>query len=106
VRKLLAGHAQLQADSARVRLVRFGASSLDLEASAYVLATDLDTYLKIQEELLLQIMDAVEAAGTTLAFPSQTTYVSVEAARSDAALAGIRRSPPEEADAAALRAAS
>ena len=51
-------------------------------------------------------MDAVEAAGTTLAFPSQTTYVSVEAARSDAARAGIRRSPPEEADAAALRAAS
>ena len=53
--------------------MRFGASSLDLEASAYVLATDLETYLKIQEELLLQIMDAVEAAGTTLAFPSQTT---------------------------------
>jgi MscS family membrane protein len=73
VRKLLAGHAQLQADSARVRLVRFGAPSLDLEASAYVLATALETYLKIQEELHLQIMDAVEAAGTTLAFPSQTT---------------------------------
>jgi MscS family membrane protein len=95
VHKLLSGHPQVERDSARIRLVRFGGSSLDLEACAYILATDLASYLKIQEELLLQTMDAIEASGTALAFPSQTTYLAkdpgLDAAKSDAAIAEIRQ---------------
>ena len=90
VRELLSAHERVEKDSARVRLVKFGSSSLDLETCAYVLATDLQAYLKIQEELLLQIMDAIEACGTTVAFPSQTTYVAVEAAKSDATIPALR----------------
>jgi len=104
VRKLLTEHPQVEVHSARVRLVRFGTSSIDLEARVYVLAAELDTYLKVQEELLLQIMDVVERCGTTLAFPSQTTYVAIEP-RGDAAT----RSAPAEARPAtdaAVRAAS
>jgi len=96
VRKLLSGHPRVQADSARIRFVKFGASSLDLEICAYLLATDPDEFLNIQEELLLRIMDAVEASGTAMAFPSQTMYVAkdpgLDAAKSDAAIAEIRRS--------------
>jgi MscS family membrane protein len=95
VHKLLSGHPQVERDSARIRLVRFGGSSLDLEACAYILATDLASYLKIQEELLLQTMDAIEASGTALAFPSQTTYLAkdrgLDVAKSDAAIAEIRQ---------------
>ena len=58
--KLLSEHPRVETDSARVRLVKLGSSSLDLEACAYALATDPQAYLKIQEELLLQIMDAIE----------------------------------------------
>jgi MscS family membrane protein len=96
VRKLLSEHRRVQADSARIRLVKFGASSLDLEICAYLLATDPDEFLNIQEELLLRIMDAIEASGTAMALPSQTTYMAkdpgLDAAKSDAAIAEIRRS--------------
>jgi MscS family membrane protein len=96
VRKLLSEHRRVQADSARIRLVKFGASSHDLEICAYLLATDPDEFLNIQEELLLRIMDAIEASGTAMALPSQTTYMAkdpgLDAAKSDAAIAEIRRS--------------
>jgi MscS family membrane protein len=59
---------------ARVRFVGYGAYSLDLEIFAYLYCRDQDTFLEIQEELLLRIGDIVEACGTAFAFPSQTTY--------------------------------
>jgi MscS family membrane protein len=39
------------------------------------LTTDFAVFLEIQEELLLRIMDIIEASGTAVALPSQTTYV-------------------------------
>jgi MscS family membrane protein len=59
----------------RVRLVRFGAYSLDVEVFAYVQAQDYPSFLGVQEELLMRIMGIVRYAGTDLAFPSQTMYV-------------------------------
>jgi small-conductance mechanosensitive channel len=43
---------------------------LDLDVSAYILTSD-DEFSQIQEELLLRILEAVEAAGTRLALPIQ-----------------------------------
>ena len=40
--------------SVRVRFLRFGPSSLDVEVFAYVLAQDWSQFLEIQEELQLQ----------------------------------------------------
>jgi MscS family membrane protein len=62
----------------RVRLVRFGASSLDVEVFAYVKTPDYPTFLGVQEELLVRIMGIVQYAGTGLALPSQTMYVRSE----------------------------
>ena len=59
----------------RVRFVRFGASSLDVEIFAYVTAPDWASYLTIQEEFLLAIMEIVAASGTSVAFPSRTVYL-------------------------------
>jgi MscS family membrane protein len=108
VRKLLSGHAEVEADFVRTRFVRFGASSLDLEISAYVLAVDPDAYATIQEELLLGIMDTVEASGTTIAHPSQTTYVvarepGLTAPKSEAAINAESR-PAAAADPRSRRA--
>jgi MscS family membrane protein len=72
IQKLLAAHASVDSGSVRVRFLRFGASSLDIELSAYVLAADGDVFQTVQQELLLRIMEVVEAAGTAIAFPSQT----------------------------------
>jgi MscS family membrane protein len=72
---MLCQHPSVESGSARIRFVRFGASSLDLEVFAYVLTHEYPVFLKIQEELLLHIMDIVKASGTEIAIPSRTMYV-------------------------------
>jgi len=74
IRRMLYEHPMVETESARVRFVRFGDSSLDLEVFAYVLVGELPRFLEVQEDLLLRIMDIVEAGGTGFAFPSTTTY--------------------------------
>jgi MscS family membrane protein len=75
VRASLETDARVENDSLRVRLIRFGAYSLDVEVFAYVKAADYPAFLSVQEELLMRIMGIVKYAGTGLAFPSQTMYV-------------------------------
>ena len=75
IRRLLYEHSKVDSQDARVRFVAFGHSSLDVEILAYVMATDFAVFLAIQEDLLLRIMDIIEAGGTSVAFPSQTMYV-------------------------------
>jgi MscS family membrane protein len=76
IRKLLQEHPKVESSSARVRLIRFGGSSLDLEIFAYVPLTDYAAFLEVQEELLLRVMDIIERAGTGIALPSQRTYLA------------------------------
>lgn len=73
LREILAEHPRV-ADE-RVRLVEFGAYSLDLEVFAYVDTRDWAEFLEIREDLYLRFMDAVKEAGTALAIPSSTTYL-------------------------------
>jgi MscS family membrane protein len=49
---------------------------LRLEISSYVLTLDSSEFIAIREDLLLRITDIVEKSGTSIAFPSQTTYFS------------------------------
>lgn len=60
----------------RIRMVGFGASSIDVEIRAHILTANFSEFLEIQEDLILEIMRIIEAAGTGFAFPSQTTYLS------------------------------
>jgi MscS family membrane protein len=76
LRRLLYQHPNVENESARVRLLRFGAYSLDAELFAYVLAAGYLEFLGVQEDLLLRIMDIVSNSGTGFAFPSQTTYTA------------------------------
>ena len=57
IRALLYRHQQVETSSARVRLLRFAASGLEVEIFAYVTVTDYDEFLAIQEDLLLRLMD-------------------------------------------------
>ena len=56
-----------------VRFVGAGSYSLDIEVFAYIRTTDYDEYLQFQQDLLLRIMDAISAAGTALAIPTQAS---------------------------------
>jgi MscS family membrane protein len=86
VHKLLAGHSSLDSASVRVRFLRLGASTLDVELFAYVFARDWNHFLEIQEDLLLRVMEIIQQAGAEIAFPSQTMYL---AAHSSDKLAGM-----------------
>ena len=56
-----------------MRFVGVGTYSLDVEIFTYVLTRDGDKFLQLQQDLLLQILDAVEHAGTALALPTQAS---------------------------------
>ena len=100
VRKLLVNHSKVDPSSARVRFVRFGSSSLDMEIFAYVVVTDFAAFLEIQEELLLRIMDIITGSGTSIALPSQTTYLTkdrgLDAQKTQAAVEMVRREQGRE----------
>jgi MscS family membrane protein len=76
VRALLLKNANTDSDSVQVRFFRLGSFSLDIEIVAYVFAGDWGAFLTIQQDLLLQIMEVIERAGTAIAFPSQTLHIA------------------------------
>ena len=95
VRKMLYGHPKVESASARVRFVGFGTSFLNLEVFAYILETEYESFLQVQEDLLLRIMDIVEGSGSGFAFPSQTTYFArdkrLDPAKTGEAIAAVRQ---------------
>jgi MscS family membrane protein len=72
IRQLLEAHPRVEPATASTRFIRFGSASLDVEISAYVLERQHPAFLAVQEELLLGIMDVIEASGTSLAVPWRT----------------------------------
>ena len=79
LRELLLGHPMVTPDPARVRFVGYAAYSLDVEIFAYLRCVNQDTFLAVQEDLLLRIADIVSEAGSGFAFPSQTAYIARDA---------------------------
>lgn len=78
IRDGLREHPRVERDEnlPRVRLAAFGASSIDIEARAYVDTTSVHEFMAVQAELLAMILREVEAAGTGMAFPSTTAYLT------------------------------
>ena len=76
VQKLLTTHPSFDASSVRVRFIRLGPSSLDVEIFAYLYSRDWNHFLEIQEHMLLRVMEIIQQAGVEIAFPSQTTYLA------------------------------
>ncbi len=75
IRRLFYEHPKVETDGARIRFTGYDNSSLILEVFCYVLTRDGAEFLAIQEDLLLRIMDIIEASGTGFAFPSRTVYL-------------------------------
>jgi MscS family membrane protein len=76
VRRMLYQHPKVESESASIRFANLDTSALRLEISSYVLTLDSSEFIAIREDLLLRITDIVEKSGTSIAFPSQTTYFS------------------------------
>ncbi len=76
IRGMLAADPRVDTADARVRFLRLGESSLDLEVSAYVRSVTQPEFLAVQEQLLLRLLEIVAEAGTAIAFPSRTVYLA------------------------------
>lgn len=103
VRTLLASISQILKDDPEaeigplpVRFIGVGTYSLDLEVFAYILTRDGDAFLRMQQELLLRILDAVEAAGTALALPTQAS-VFYSTAAGNGTSSPVPQAPPSNA---------
>lgn len=75
IRRMLYAHPKTDPDPCRVRFLAFNAYSLDVEVFVYILTTDFSTFLAIQEDINLRIMDIVATSGAYFAYPSQTLYL-------------------------------
>ena len=73
---LLRHHPKVDSEFVRVRFVGFGESSLDIEINCRILTGNLQEFLAIREDLLLQIIDFLAGAGVALALPSRTVYLT------------------------------
>lgn len=77
LRELMLSHPKvLQDDKLRVRFDGFGSSSLDIRVFVHVNSTDWCEFLAIKEDLLLRIIDIVEASGCEFAYPTTTLYTN------------------------------
>jgi MscS family membrane protein len=74
-RTVLAAQPKLFPEGVTVLLRSLGASSLDIEVTAWFQTEDFAEYQVIRQEVLLQFLGVVERAGTSLAFPTQTLHV-------------------------------
>ena len=62
--------------SALVRLTSFGDSSINLLVSAYLRTNQAGTFLQMQNDLNLNVMDVMQRDGVDFAFPSTTVYLA------------------------------
>jgi MscS family membrane protein len=75
-RKILTDHSKVETGNIPVRFIGVGPYSLDIEVVAYVTTSNYDEFLALQQELLLNMLQAVEQAGTALAVPLQESVQS------------------------------
>ena len=75
IRDVLIADPRVETEGSRARFMRLGASSLDVDVFAYVRAESYPEFLGVQEELLLRLLEIVDQAGTSVAFPTQTLHV-------------------------------
>jgi MscS family membrane protein len=72
---VLRGHPKIWPDAVVVRFKQFGASSLDVEIMAWFQTSDWGEFQAIRQGVLLQFMDVVRAAGTSMAYPTRTVHL-------------------------------
>jgi MscS family membrane protein len=86
LRELLHAHPKTihtTADPIRVRFVGYGDYCLNVAIRVYIITSDYNDFLAIQEDILLRVMAIVKQAGTGFAFPSRTLYLTRDGGLND-----------------------
>ncbi len=92
--RVLREHPKIWPDTVVVRFQALGASSLDIELMAWFETADWSEFQLIRQEVLLQFMEVVEAAGSSFAFPTQTVHLMPGSLHRKAAAVGAERAAP------------
>jgi MscS family membrane protein len=71
----LRGHPRIWPDGISVRFTEVRESSLNVEVMAWFQIADWNAFTAERQELLLRFLEVVEAAGTTLAYPTRTVHL-------------------------------
>jgi MscS family membrane protein len=75
ITRLLRDHPKTRADTVDVHFTGLGESAMNIEVSVYFDTDDWSEFQRIREDLLLEIMDVVERAKTSVAYPTRTLHV-------------------------------
>ncbi|MBU2032255.1 MAG: mechanosensitive ion channel family protein [Alphaproteobacteria bacterium] len=75
IERILSEHPLVEKEGLRARFAHFGASSLDIEIWSYITVLDYAESRAIRQELLLTIFERLEAAGLSIAFPTQKIHL-------------------------------
>jgi len=76
IKSMLDQHPMIEAGNSRIRLVGFAGAAFQLELFAYGTTSDWTQLTAIRQDVLLKIVDIVEASGTGFAAQTQLTYLS------------------------------
>jgi MscS family membrane protein len=75
IEAVLRAHPKIWPDTVVVRFLAFADSALQVELMAWFQTTDFSEFRGIRQEVLLGIMEVVERAGTSFAFPTRTVHL-------------------------------
>ncbi|MGR5138862.1 mechanosensitive ion channel family protein [Vibrio jasicida] len=75
---LIQEHTDVLDSPIRVHFDTFNAYSLDIQILAHLNTTNRETFLNLQQALLISINQIVEAEGAKFAYPSNTTYLTAD----------------------------
>ncbi|WP_348799637.1 mechanosensitive ion channel family protein [Flavobacterium adhaerens] len=82
LRSLLFSHPAVINTPPTVRFTGITSDALKIDVISYIEAITFEIFQEIQEDLLLRMMDIIEKSGTSLAYPSQTLYMTRDVAPS------------------------
>lgn len=97
VRRLLQNHPKVESATVRVRLIDISGGQHTAESVCYILTRDFNEFAAVREDLLLQIMDIVEASGSELAHP-QAVYLTSERLKAKAEKTETEKSTEKNSD--------
>ncbi|MCP5269791.1 MAG: mechanosensitive ion channel family protein [Burkholderiaceae bacterium] len=86
--RTLREHPKIWPESIVVRFVGFGASSLDIDVMAWFVVPTFNDFQICREQVLLDFMQVVEAAGADFAFPTRTVHLANTAPAQPPAMPG------------------
>ncbi|WP_294775847.1 mechanosensitive ion channel family protein [uncultured Eubacterium sp.] len=75
IQKYIVDNKDILPEPCRIHFREFGDSALNFEVVCYTETSDMDEYLKIENELNLAIKKIIENNDTDFAYPTQTVYV-------------------------------